>query len=283
MSLVIYAKRGFHGSHYPDLAPGTTVLRLSGEVRGAEVAEALPCLLNPTTRPAGSTAVFVKGAGRQWARPGDWLDWADSTWDALGAWALAHPEVNVLALTTVAQRWLQARLPQPVVVLPQPHLNWEDAPHRPPGRPLVAGYLGRPSPVACRLVQEIEAVLQPLDVPMRAAWAWAGRADAVAFYQAIDVLVIGGHGVLPADTWQATPAKMINAAGFGVPAIAAPRDGYADWEGCYWPYRTDDDLVAAVTALSDQAVYAAWSALVRQAAAPYAQAAILARYRALVP
>jgi hypothetical protein len=282
MSLVVYSKRGFLGSHYPGLAVGNAILRLSGEVRGAQIAEALGVPLNPIPRPPETTAVLVKGYRRQWAHAGDWLDWADSTWEAVGAWAAAHPEVGLLAHTTHAEAWLRARLPHhDIRHVPQQHLNWEGNEHRPPGRTLVAGYIGRPSPIACRLVAEEEALLRPLGVPMIAAWSWETRRDAIRFYQTIDVLVIGGYGVLPADTWQATPTKMINAGAFGVPAIAAPRAGYADWEGCYWPYRTADDLRDALTALSDPAVYAVWSWRVRRAAEPYHITRICERYRAL--
>jgi len=281
MGISIFAKRGFLGNHYTHIVPGSTILRLSGECRGSQVAEYIGAKLNPTEGFENDLCIFLKGYRMEYAKPGDYVDFSDENFDRLSAKLIPRPEINVIAHSQYAYNYLTPKLPNKTVLIPQQHLNWENV-SREKNKKLVGGYIGRPSNISLKINTEIKETLKKIDIDFIIAYEWETRQDAVEFYKSIDFLVIGGYGVLPSDLWQVTPTKMINAASFGVPSIAFMRVGYQEFEGCYTQFKTMDDLVTEVDKLRDDNYYQAYSDRIKLRAEDYHISRIGALYKGLL-
>jgi len=279
MEMSIYAKRGFLGNHYHNLTNGDTILRLSGETRGAQIAEYIGAKLNPKER--GDLCIFVKGFRMELAKDRDYVDFSDEKFEDLAPKLIAKPKINVIAHSLYAYEFLKPKLPNKVVLIPQQHINWENE-ERIKNNPLVGGYIGRPSNVSVEIQNEIKKTLKKIGIEFIVSFEWTTRQDAIDFYKSIDVLVLGGYGKLPSDLWQITPTKMINAASFGIPSIAFMRVGYKEWEGYYTQFKTMDDLIVEVKRLEDKKYYQEYSDRIKEQAKQYHISTIAEIYRALL-
>jgi hypothetical protein len=264
----IFAKRGFLGNHYHDLVKGDTILRLSGETRGAQIAENIGAKINPTEGYENDLCIFVKGFNMQKAKTGDYVDFSDEAVDRLAPFLIARPDVNVIAHSLYAYNFLKDKLPNKVVLIPQQHINWENA-GRVKNNPIVGGYIGRPSHISVEIQNEIKETLANIGVEFVIAFEWTTRQDAVDFYKKVDFLVLGGYGKLPSELWQITPTKMINAAAFGVPSIAFMRVGYEEFEGYYTQFKTMEDLIGEVEKLKDDQYYQEYADRIKKKAEEY--------------
>lgn len=281
MNLVFFAKRGFLGNHYHNLVEGDTILRLSGETRGAQPAAYLDAKLNPRVRRPEEVCIFVKGHRMELARDGDYIDFSDAATSMLVPWLLTHPRVHVIAHSQYAYEYLRPMFPNRMVCIPQQHINWENALPTKKNEPLVAGYIGRPSHISVEIQNEIRETLKDVGMEFKVAFTWGTREDAIRFYQSIDILVLGGYGKLDANLWQITPTKMINAAAFGVPSIAFMRIGYREFEGYYTQFQTMDDLLYEVERLRVESYYQAYSARILARSWVYHISIIAELYRSL--
>ncbi len=277
-NISIFAKPGFLGNHYPNLVKGNTILRLSGEIRGKQIADYIGAKFNPTSGYENDRCIFVKGHRLELAKSGDYVDFSDERIDILAP--KIRPDLKVIAHTTYARDYLKQYVSNEIVYIPQQHINWENA-TRTKNKAIIGGYIGRPSRISVEIQNEIKQALKSIDVDFKVAFEWETREDAINFYKSIDFLVIGGYGKLPSDLWQITPAKMINAASFGVPSLSFMRVGYQEWEGNYTKFKTMEDLIVEVKKLQDDDYYAEYSKKILEKAKNYHISVISQLYRGL--
>jgi hypothetical protein len=263
MEINFFAKRGFLGNHYHKITKGDTILRLSGETRGAQIAEYLGAKMNPDSYEG--LCIFVKGYRMEHAKDGDYVDFSDEVFETLAP--KLRPELNVIAHSQYAYEFLKPKLPNKIVLIPQQHINWENE-GRTKNEKLVCGYIGRPSNISVEIQNEIRKTLKKIGIEFEICFEWETRQDAIDFYKRIDVLVIGGYGKLP-DPWQITPTKMINAASFGVPSLSFFRSGYKEFEGYYTQFKTMDDLVREIEKFRDDVYYYSYSQIIKEKAKEY--------------
>ena len=106
------------------------------------------------------------------------------------------------------------------------------------------------------------------------------RQDIVDFYKTIDIQVIGYFKHY--DHAYRHPTKIINAASFGIPTIAAPILGYKEFEGHYIPAGNMESLLVAVDKLRDIKYYSQWSTKIIKEAEKYHISNIAKLYQQLV-
>jgi len=251
-NISFFAKLGYLGNLYKNIVKGDTILRLSGETRGRQIAEYIGAKLNPTEGFENDLCISVKGYRLNDLKDGDYVDFSDMAFEKLAP--LLRKEINVIAHSQYAYNYLKQRLPNKIVCIPQQHINWENA-IRTKNKTIIGGYIGRPSNISNEIQNEIKQALRGIGVDFKVAFEWTTREDAVNFYKNIDFLVIGGYGKLPSDLWQITPNKMINAASFGIPSLSFMRVGYQEWEGNYTQFETMNDLIKEVEWLKEDRHY----------------------------
>lgn len=277
-NISIFAKPSFLGIHYPKLVKNPSILRLSGEIRGKQIADYIGAKFNPRSGYKKDLCIFIKGYQIDKAKDGDYVDFSDAKFEELAP--KIRPELNIIAHSQYAYEYLKARLPNKIVLIPQQHINWKND-TRIKNNPLVGGYIGRPSNISVEIQNEIKDALKSVGIEFKVAFEWASRQDAIDFYKKIDFLVLGGYGKLPSDLWQITPTKMINAASFGIPSIAFMRLGYKEFEGYYTQFKTMDDLLTEVEKLKDENYYTTYSERIKEKAKEYHISRIAQLYKGL--
>jgi hypothetical protein len=265
-NISIFAKQGYLGNFYPNIVKGNTILRLSGETRGKQVADYIGAKFNPIEGFENDLCISVKGYRLNDLKDGDYVDFSDMSFEKLAP--LLRKEINVIAHSQYAYNYLKQRLPNKMVCIPQQHINWENA-GRMKNKAIIGGYIGRPSNISNQIQSEVKQALKGIGVDFKVCFKWETREDAINFYKSIDFLVIGGYGLLPDDLWQITPNKMINAASFGVPSLSFMRVGYQEWEGNYTQFKTMDDLITEVEKLKDEVYYNYLSKIIKEKAKAY--------------
>ncbi len=277
-NISIFAKPSFLGNHYHNLVKGDSILRLSGEIRGKQIADYIGAKFNPKSGYEDDLCIFVKGFMIEKAKDGDYVDFSDEVFEKLSP--KLRSKINIIAHSQYAYNYLKQRLSNKIVCIPQQHINWKNE-IRIKNKNIVGGYIGRPSNISFRIQNEIKETLKKIGVNFKIAFEWTSRQDAIDFYKNIDFLVIGGYGLLNADVWQITPAKMINAASFGIPSLAYMRAGYQEFEGYYTQFKTMDDLVLEIEKLKDEDYYNSVSELILEKAKNYHISKIAEKYYAL--
>jgi len=243
----------FLGNHYPKLSDGVTILRLTHETRGKQVAEYIGAKFNPKNGYENDLCIHIKPTNLDKVGDGDYVDFSDSRRDLIDK-LRSRPKIKVIAHSLCEHKYLKERLPNELVHISQQHLNWERDVRDRKGV-TVGGYIGRPSRVAVKINREIEDRLKGIGIKWVNWFNWSSRQDAIDFYKNVDFLVIGGHGILDEMNFTAVPTKMINAASFGVPSIAYWRAGYEEFEGYYAHFQEKDDLLSEVERLKDESYY----------------------------
>ena len=278
-NISIFAKPSFLGNHYHNLVKGDSILRLSGEIRGKQIADYIGAKFNPKSGYENDLCIFVKGFMIDKAKDGDYVDFSDEVFEKLSP--KLRSKINIIVHSQYAFNYLKQRLSNKMVCIPQQHINWNNE-TRIKNKNIVGGYIGRPSNISFRIQNEIKETLKKIRVDFKVAFEWTNRQDAIDFYKSIDFLVIGGYGLLDKNLWQITPAKMINAASFGIPSLAYMRVGYQEFEGYYTQFETMEDLIDEVEKLKDENYYFKYSNRITEKAKEYHISKIANLYKGLV-
>jgi hypothetical protein len=255
MSISFFARPSFLGNALPSLTKEPYPFRLSSDIRAKQIAEYIGAKYNPTEGYENDLCIYVKPRSLDKVKDGDYVDVADG--DYLIEPLKARHNIKVIAASQYSYEFLKQKLENELVLIPQQHLNWENAIRDRKGI-TTGGYIGKPSPQAFKINEEIRKRLKVIGFDFITCFSFKNRQDAVNFYKSIDLLIIGFKA--PDIDWPfATPQKMINAASFGVPSVAYKRAGYKEFEGNYIPVRTMDSLVAEVEKVKKEDYYTEWA------------------------
>lgn len=277
-----FARKAFPGNAYPHITNGTVIMRLSSLIRGEQMAEYLGEKYNPQEKDDNAIWIFIKPDKLDHIRDGDYVDYCDqSEYINLDKQLASRPKIKVLAIGQTAYEHLKKSIPNEVICLPQQHLNWENHVN-PRKKPIVAGYIGRPSNISNKINTEIQGRLKNIGVDFKIQYRWDARQDSIDFFKSIDLLIISEEGLdAKYDSPFRTPTKMINAASFGVPSIATPIKGFKEMDGYYVPFKGIDQLVSEVQKFQDSKYYADFSDKIIEKAKEYHISEIAKKYRAL--
>lgn len=246
--------------------------RLGSEIRGRQIAEYLGAKYNPTEF-ENDLCIHVKPRNFDKVKDGDWVDVSDG--NKIPKRLKIRPKVKAIFHTQYLYEHFKD-LPNEKIWISQQHLNWEEA-KRDRIEITTCGYIGGISSVAKKMYSEIGARLKEIGFDFITCFNYKTRQDAVDFYKKIDILVIG----LWPDNIYKTPTKIINAASFGIPAIAQRYVGYKEIEGNYVPIKSIDDIVKEATKFKDKIYYKEWSDRIIKMAEKYHIKKVAKRYEAI--
>jgi len=222
----IFARPSYVGNRFPRHTKDSTLLRVSSRIRGEEIAEFLGCQLNV---PGEGVNVYVKPAGLNRVKDGDWVDILDG--ENLIPFLKERPKVKVIAASQCSYDILKSELKNEIVLIPQQHINWDREKRIIDGIKVV-GYTGSPSPYAFKHYKEIGQEINKLGLEFKTCFDFKTKQDSINFYKSIDIMVIGAWGLGDPSPFK-IPTKIINAASFGVPTVAFPLRAYGEIEGYY--------------------------------------------------
>lgn len=276
-NLTFYARKPFLGNEWGKGYDQMHTMRLSSEIRAFQMAEYLGADLNPASSRDADPCIVVKPRTLRKHQKDHWVDICDG--EHLLQELKDYPELKIIVSGKHAYDRLSKEYPNRIEWIPQQHLNWDNE-KRDRQEVTTGGYIGGPS--ARKFYAEVGRRLQEKDFDWVTCYNYKCRQDAVNFYKSIDFLVIAGFELKWMDDYVfGTPAKMINAASFGVPSLAKPAKGFQEWEGKYIPVSSYEELVTEAEKLRDSDYYNSWSHRVEKAAQDYHISKIAVKYKEL--
>jgi glycosyltransferase involved in cell wall biosynthesis len=228
---------------------------LSTKIRGSQLAKFLGAKLNPKEIGENDTCVYIKpNTIDEYVPDGAWVDIADG--GKFIKKLKGRPKIKIIVNSIASYNFLKDRLPNKIVYIPHHHLNWERQ-RRDRNKITTCGYTGSPAKGVREIYDRIGKEIKKIGLNFITCYKFRDRKFATEFYKKIDILVIGGWEFGDPNIHRA-PTKIINAASFGVPAVAYPLRGYEEIEGYYLPARNMEELIDAVELLRDRDYYSEW-------------------------
>jgi hypothetical protein len=270
----IFARPSYIGNRFPKHIKDSTLLRVSSRVRGEEMAEYLGCQLNVS---GDGVNVFVKPAGLNYVKDGDWVDILDGK--NLIPYLKKRPKVKVIAASKTSFNVLKQELKNEIVLIPQQHINWERKKHIASEIKNV-GYIGSVSPYALKHYGEISEKIIKNGLNFKLCFNFKTKEDSLNFYENIDIMIIGAWDLGDPGPFK-IPTKIINAASFGVPTVAYPIQCYEEIDEYYLKANNMEELLTQVEKLRDKTFYNEVSARIIGKAEEYHISHIANMYREL--
>lgn len=256
---------------------GVYLQRLTGRVRGEEIAQYLRAKFNPTGGYENDVCIYVKPASINHVKDGSYIDVLD---DKHAVEILKkRPKVKAIAMCQIHYEYLKTQLKNEIVIIPHHNINHERV-KRSRKKIITCGYVGKPSIFDYRVNRGIRKELAKIGLDFVPFLNYKTRQDIVDFYKTVDIQIIGYFNHY--DHAYRHPTKIINAASFGIPTIAAPISGYKEIEGYYIPVNDMESLVAEAEKLKDQKYYDEWAAKVYKESEKYHISEIAKLYQQLV-
>ena len=212
---------------------------LGSIVRGQQIADYLGWKYRPAER--DGMCIFLKPKSLDKVKDGDWVDVSDGEY--VPELLKSRPGINVIALSLYSYKFLKEMLPNRIEWISQQHLNW-DRTTKEVKEIKVCGYIGGPSEQVRRQYDKIGKSLEKAGFEFLPCFDFTTRESCVDFFMKIDCLVIGESIQNPYKS----PAKLINAASFGIPTVAFPLESYEEWTD-FTPCLSDDKIAETVANL----------------------------------
>lgn len=231
--------------------------RASSRIRGEEVAQHLGLRMNPQVREADEVCIFLKPRHLTYVKDGDYVDILDN-FQAITE-LKQRPKVKVIAMSDVHYNYLKKELKNEITLIPHHHINFERH-KRKRNETLVGGMIGTPSDMIFEIAENLKDVLARVGIEFTTCFDFKTREDMIEYYKKIDFLVIWYiDDIYERDDFRRHPAKIINAASFGIPTLGQPISGYREVEGFYIPIETLGDIVREAQKFKDEDYYNQWS------------------------
>lgn len=257
----------------PALGRGTSL------IRGEQMAQFLGAKINPTSGYENDMRIYLKPRSLDHIKDGDYVDVSDSG-DVIIGQLKKRPKLKLIASSLATYEYLKERLPNKIVFIPEHHCNFERM-RRTRDKITTGGYIGAPNPFIFSMNPNIEKCLAKIGLKFLASYYFKSRQDVVDFYKKIDFQIIPHFWFDDSEIYR-HPTKMISAASFGIPTIAARKSGYKEWEGNYIPVQGMDDILLEAEKLKNKDYYNQWSNKIIKAAEPYHIENIAKLYRKLI-
>jgi len=233
----------------------------SSRIRGQEISTYLQARFNPLEGYQKDVRIYVKPKDISTFKDGSWVDFLDSNANLI-AQLQNRPKMKVIAASQASFEALKEVLPNKIVLIPSHHLNQEKF-KRTRRQISVGGYIGSFSP----MYEEISQGLKKIGFDFITCFDFKGRQDAMKLYQSIDLLIIGWW--VGDNSPHKIPTKIINAASFGIPAIAYPLRGYKEIEGYYVPAHNLSEILTEAEKFKNKAYYNRWARKISKMAEKY--------------
>ena len=230
--------------------------RVSTRIRGEEVAEHLGFKLNPQVREIDEVCIFIKPRHLTSVKDGDYVDVLDDV--RVIPRLKERPKVKVIAISEVHYNYLKKELSNEITLIPHHHINFERSKRR-KNKTLTGGIIGTPSHMVHDITKKIKDGLAEVGIEFTTCFDFKTRQDMVEYYKKIDFLVIWYLDIYKRDSFYRHPAKIINAASFGIPSLGQPILGYSEVEGLYIPIESVEDIMREAQRLKDENYYNQWS------------------------
>lgn len=226
--------------------------RLSGRIRGEEIAEYLGGKFNPKVRDKDDTCIFIKPRNLTNVKDGDYIDLLDDI--ELIPLLKKHPKIRVIAMSNIHFKHLKKAFNNEIILIPHHHINFERE-TRTKNKTLVGGIIGSPSKIVHDISDKIRDDLAKVGIEFTRCFNAKTREEMVSYYKSIDFLVNWYLDIYKRDSFYRHPTKIINAASYGIPTLAQPILGYSEVEGLYIRVETVDDIVRKAQKLRDGDYY----------------------------
>ncbi len=277
MNISIFARPYFFVDD-PLLGSEPVLGRGASFIRGEQMAQFLGAKYNPTSGYEQDLRIYLKPRTLDQIKDGDYVDVSDSG-DVIIEQLKKRPKLKLIASSLTTYEYLKERLANKIVLIPEHHCNFERT-RRTRNEVTTGGYIGAPNPSIFGVNPEIEKRLAKIGLKFIAFYYFKDREDVVDFYEKIDFQIIP-HFYFDDSKIYRHPTKMISAASFGIPTIAARKSGYKEWEGNYISVQDMEDMLLEVEKLKNKDYYKMWSDKVTLAAESYHIENVAKLYRQL--
>jgi len=272
-----FCRTSYIGKCHSRHDPNSAARRLSSRIRAEEMSAYLGAKLNPTEGYENDVCIHIKPRDFTNVRDGDYIDFLDG--EFRDSRLAARPKIKVIAASQCSYEYMKARLPNEIILIPSHHVNFERIKRDREGL-TVGGYLGVPSNEAFQRFGEIKEKLKEGGIDFITFYYFKTRQDAIDFYKKIDVFIHGDWD-FPINHPYRIPTKIINAASFGIPSVAAPIMGNKEVEGYYLHASNIEEMLAQVEKLKDENFYNEFSKKIVEMAEKYHISKIAELYRQL--
>lgn len=257
---------------------GEYLQRVSTRVRAEEMTQYLGGKLNPTEGFEKDVCIYVKPMHLDEIKDGDYVDLLDD--EHAFEMLKQRPGIKVIAMSQAQYEYLKKELKNKIVLIPHHHINFEEA-LRSRKKIINCGVVGPNS--SSRHVQinnVVKEALAKIGFNFTPLLNFLVRQDVIDYYKTIDIQVIGYFNYYE-DSPYRHPTKIINAASFGIPTIAAPILGYKEVEGYYIRANNMESLLKEAEKLKDKKYYNQWSTRIIKEAEKYHISKIAKLYKQL--
>lgn len=261
-----------------DAEGGVFFQRLTGRVRGEEIAQYLGAKLNPTEGYENDICIYVKPPSLGHIKDGSYVDILDDkhAFECLKE----RPGIKVIAMSLSQYEYLKTQLKNEIVFIPHHHVNFENI-LSDRKEVMVCGYVGsRPSGYSNRINNKVKRELARIGLDFIPIFKYQTRQDIIDYYKKIDLQIIGYFNYHNESIFR-HPTKILNAASFGIPTIAQPILGYKEIEGYYVPVKDMDSLLAETEKMKNKEYYNQWSSKIIKEAEKYHISTIAKLYQQL--
>lgn len=244
---------------------GDFLQRVSSRIRAEEISNYLGARLNPTDNYENDVCIYVKPHSLGHIKDGSYIDVLDNKY---GVEQLKdRPGLKVIAMSASHYDELKKELANKITLIPHHHINIERS-KRSRKKIEVCGYVGPPSAFHRHENEGIKSQLKQVGLKFEPLHHYQTRKDIINYYQKIDIQVIAYFNYYDKSPYR-HPTKIINAASFGIPTIAAPILGYKEIKGYYVPIKNMRQLHGEAEKMKDKKYYNKWSEKVMVEAEKY--------------
>jgi len=256
---------------------GTYLCRKTTRVRAEEVAEYLGGKFNPTEGYENDVCIYIKLSNLDIIKDGSYIDVLDDKY--IVERLKERPGIKLIAMSQIHYEFLKKTLKNEVVLIPHHHVNFEEV-KRTRKKIINCGFVGPNSSHHVSVNNEVKKELEKIGFNFTPLLNFQFRKDIIDYYKTIDIQVIGYFNYYE-DSPYRHPTKIINAASFGIPTIAAPILGYREVEGYYIRANNMESLLKEAEKLRDKEYYNQWSKKIIKEAKKYHISKIAKLYRQL--
>lgn len=256
---------------------GLYLCRKTTRVRAEEIAEYLGGKFNPAEGYENDVCIYIKISRLDNVKDGAYVDVLDDEY--VIERLKQRPGIKAIAMSRIHYKFLKKTLKNEVILIPHHHVNFEEVIRR-RKKIINCGFVGPNSRHHVHVNEDVKKELAKIGFNFTPLLNFQVRKDIIDYYKTIDIQVIGYFNYHEDSPFR-HPTKIINAASFGIPTIAAPILGYKEVEGYYIRAGNMDTVLKEAEKLRDKKYYNQWSTKIIKEAKKYHISKIAKLYQQL--